>query len=476
MDIVDNSIRETVDLFKKRKISCQEIVRACFERIEKYNLSINAYLTLNKEQALKKAQDVDNNRVKGRELPPLAGIPVALKDIYSTKNLRTTAASKIIDNYLPAYSATVVQKLESVGAIIMGKVNCDAFAHGATGENSDFGSVKNPWDLEYVAGGSSGGSAAAVAFGGCLMAMGTDTGGSIRNPASYCNLVGLKPTYGRVSRSGVISMGSSLDSMGHLTRTVEDCALVLSVTAGYDPLDATSSRKPVDFYLQDLSHPAIKGLKIGLPQEYFGRELNPEIKTLILKAAQQFTDLGAEVDEVSLPNTAYTIPVYYLIMSSEVSANLARFDGIRFGHAREMFGEEAKRRIMLGTFALSTGYYDAYYLRASKVRTLLRQDFEKAFAKFDALLAPVVPIKPRKIGEKEQEKLKLYLEDYVTGPVNLAGLPALALPCGFWHNIPMGMQLIGPQFSEKKLFEVGQAYQDVTDWHLKRPPLVEEMG
>jgi aspartyl-tRNA(Asn)/glutamyl-tRNA(Gln) amidotransferase subunit A len=397
------------------------------------------------------------------------GIPIAAKDIYSTKDVRTTAGSKVLENYIPQYDATVIKKLKDAGAIIIGKTNLDAWAHGSSGENSDFGPTKNPWNEEFVPGGSSSGSAVSVASGMALAATGTDTGGSIRLPASFTNTVGLKPTYGRVSRYGVIAMASSLDSIGHFSKTVEDNAVFLQVTAGQDKHDATTPPVAVPNYLEDLAK-GIKGLKIGVPKEYIEpKAIDPGILVNFKSSLRILEKLGGEIVDISLPNTEYGIEVYYIIQPAEVSSNLARYDGIRFGNGREAFGDEAKRRIMLGTFTLSVGYYDAYYKKAMKVRTLIINDFDKAYKNVDAIVSPISPTPPWKIGEKVNEPLKMYLSDILTVNINLAGIPGLAVPSGFINSLPTGVQFLGPKFSEDLLFRIGHAFEQETKFYERTP-------
>lgn len=459
---------------KEKKFSSVELTRACLERIKKIGLQINAFITTCEKEALDKAKRVDeqlnNGTIEQWNSYPFLGIPIALKDLYSTKDIKTTAGSKVLQNYIPPYDATVVKKLKDAGAIIIGKTNLDAWAHGSSGENSDFGPTKNPWNHDYVPGGSSSGSAAALAADMCLAATGTDTGGSIRLPASFCNVVGLKPTYGRVSRYGIVAMASSLDSIGHFTKTVEDSAVFLAVTAGHDPLDSTTPNRPVPHYLAALKK-GIKGIKIGVPKEYTEKGLDSEIKENFEVAKKVFSRLGAEIIEISLPHTEYAIACYYIIQPAEVSSNLARYDGIRFGNDRSFFGDEAKRRIMLGTFTLSAGYYEAYYKKAMQVRTLIKKDFDEAFNKVDAIIAPVSPTPPWKLGEKVDDPLKMYLSDIYTVTANLARIPGLAVPSGFVNELPTGMQILGPQFSEELLFQIGHAYEQTTDWHTKKPKL-----
>ena len=462
------TITSAKNKLKNKELSSVELTKKCLEIIDAHDKTLNAFLTV-AEDALKQAEAADKKIAAGEDLT-LLGIPIALKDIYVTKGLRTTAASKVLENYIPQYDGTAVQKIKDAGAIIIGKTNLDAWAHGSSGENSDFGPTKNPWDTSYVPGGSSSGSPAALAAGMCLGATGTDTGGSIRLPASFCNLVGLKPTYGRVSRYGVIAMASSLDSIGHFTKTVEDNALFLNVTAGQDKNDSTTPPMPTPDYLAGINED-IKGLKIGVPKEYLQEGLAPDVKKLFEDALKVFEAQGAFVSEVSLPHTEYATSVYYIIQTAEVSSNLARYDGIRFGHDRSYFGEEAKRRIMLGTYVLSSGYYDAYYKKAMQVRTLLREDFQKAYEKVDVIISPASPTLPWKLGEKVDDPLAMYLSDVFTVHANLVGIPGLAVPMGFADKLPSGMQILGPHFSEGLLFRVGHAYQKQTDWHTKTPKL-----
>lgn len=471
MELPNITLKEAHEGLKNKQFSSRELTQACLQRIDQFEDDLNSFITVTAETALKKADAVDRIIRSGREILPLAGVPVAIKDIFSTKDVETTAGSAILEGYIPAYDSTVVKKLKSQDVVIIGKNNCDAFAHGSSGENSDFGITKNPWDLERVPGGSSSGSAAAVASGQALCAVGTDTGGSIRLPSSFCNLVGLKPTYGRVSRYGVIAMASSLDSPGPLAKTVTDCALIAQAMSGHDPLDSTTPNVPVPNY-QELLKQDVPGLKIGVPKEYFQEGIEPEVEKPVRKAIQKLEELGATAIEISLPHTKYGVADYALICHSEVSSNLARYDGIRFGHRRDIFGDEAKRRIMLGTFALSAGYYDRYYEKAQKVRTLIKQDFDKAFEDVDVIITPPSPDIPFKLGEKVDDPLKMYLSDIFMVPVNLAGLPSLAVPCGFSQNLPVGLQIIGPQFSESLLFRVGYTYEQATEWHKKRPRLL----
>ncbi len=452
-----------------KEVSSLELTKACLERLEKTDAKLNSFLTVTKEIAIEDAKKADK-RIAIGEKTPLLGVPFSLKDMYLTKGIRTTAASRILDNYIPQYSSTVVTKLQKAGAILLGKNNQDAWAHGSSGENSDFGSTKNPWNLEMVPGGSSSGPAASVAADISPFSMGTDTGGSIRQPAGFTNTVGLKPTYGRVSRYGVIAMASSFDTMGHFTKTVEDSAMVLSVTAGRDAHDATSSPIPVDDYSSDLNED-LKGIRVGMPKEYFINGMDLKVKECVETAIKKLEDLGAKIVEITLPHTEYAIGAYYILQTAEVSSNLARYDGIRYGGERQNFGEEAKRRIMLGTFTLAHGYYDAYYKKGMKIRTLIKRDFDKAFEKVDVIATPVSPTTAWKIGEKTNDPLAMYLSDIFTVTGNIAGIPGLTIPAGFVNELPVGMQLFAPQFSEKLLFRVGHQYEINTKWRERRPNL-----
>lgn len=471
MNLNQLTLSEAKKGLQSKSFSSVELTQTCLDQIKEHDTTINAFITVCEDEALAGAKQADKDIAAGKNLPML-GIPLALKDLYSTKGIRTTAASHVLDSYVPPHDATVVKKLKGAGAVILGKTNCDAWAHGSSGENSDFGSTKNPWNTAYVPGGSSSGSAAALAANMCIAASGTDTGGSIRLPASFCNVVGLKPTYGRVSRNGIIAMASSLDSIGHFTKTVEDSALYLNVTAGHDPLDGTTPQREVPNYTTNLKK-GVKGMRIGIPKEYFEKGIDKESEVLLQNAIKQYEELGAEiVTDISLPHTEYANACYYIIQPSEVSSNLARYDGIRYGNDRSFFNEEAKRRIMLGTYTLSAGYYDAYYKKALQVRTLLIEDFNQAFEKIDAMIAPVAPTPPWKLGEKVDDPLKMYLSDIFTVTANLVGIPGLSIPIGFTQNkLPIGMQILGPQFSEEKLFQIGHAYEQATEWHKEKPSL-----
>jgi aspartyl-tRNA(Asn)/glutamyl-tRNA(Gln) amidotransferase subunit A len=488
-DLAGMGVRQSLAALKDGECSSLELTRACLERIDRLEPKLHAFITRTSELALQMAFEADQRRHKWRDnqppLPPLLGLPIAVKDVLALKGVRCTCGSKILENFIPPYTGTAVQRMLDAGAVVVGKTNTDEFAMGSSTENSGYGATHNPWDLERVPGGSSGGSAAAVASGMVPAALGTDTGGSVRQPASFCGLTGLKPTYGRVSRYGLVAYGSSLDSLGMLVHSAEDAALLFSVMAGYDPLDATSMDLPVPEIHLDGGD--LKGLRIGVPQEYFIEGIQPEVELAVRQAIELLQVLGADVKAVSLPHTEYALPVYYLIAPAEASANLARYDGVRFGLRQPAdsmldiffksrgkgFGAEVKRRIMLGTYALSAGYYDAYYGQAQKVRTLIKADFEHAFQSVDVVAAPVAPSTAFRLGEHTDDPLAMYLEDVFTLPANLAGVPGLAFPVGFDSNgLPVGMQLMGAHFREDLLFRMAHAYQQVTGWHLRRPELV----
>ena len=468
-----------------REFSAEELVRATLERIDREDKSIRAYLTLSPERALAKALEIDRRVAAREELPPLAGVPAAVKDVLSTQGLRTTCASRILEHYIPPYDATTVERLEAAGASILGKTNCDEFAMGSSTENSGFFPTHNPRDLSRVPGGSSGGSAAAVASSLAAVALGSDTGGSIRQPASLTGVVGMMGTYGRVSRYGLVAFASSLDHVGPFGRTVVDVARVLGVIAGRDPLDWTSADVPVPDYLAELDQD-VRGLKVGVPDEYFAG-LSAEIGDNIQKGLDLFARLGLKIERIRMPHTEYAIATYYLIATAEASSNLARYDGVKYGHRAAQpgnlmdmycrtrahgFGSEVKRRIMLGTYALSAGYYDAYYLKAQKVRTLIRQDFLTAFAACDVIATPVAPTVAFRLGEKTADPLTMYLSDIFTIAVNLAGLPGLSVPCGCdAKGLPIGLQLIGKPFGEDTLLQAAYAYEQATPWHMRKPPL-----
>lgn len=482
MELFYMSAHEVGRLLARKEISSVELTEAMLERIEQVEGRIKAFVTLTPEVALEQARAVDTARARGEELGPLAGIPMALKDNLCTEGIRTTCSSKMLENWVPPYDALVVKKLKEAGAVLLGKLNMDEFAMGSSTENSRFFPTRNPWDLERVPGGSSGGAAAAVAAGEAFYSLGSDTGGSIRQPASFCGVVGLKPTYGRVSRFGLVAFASSLDQIGPLTRDVTDCALVLQAIAGHDPADSTSADLPVPDYLAAL-RPDIKGLKVGVPREYFGSGMEPEVAAVVRRAIDRLADLGAICEEISLPHTEYALPAYYLVAPAEASSNLARYDGVAYGFRlpgtdivdmymktrREGFGPEVKRRIMLGTYALSAGYYDAYYLKALKVRTLIRRDFEEAFKRFHVLVTPTSPTVAFRLGEKVDDPLAMYLSDLCTIPVNMAGLPAISIPCGFSQGLPVGLQLIAPPFEEEMLLRVAYTLEQAMI-NLRRRP------
>lgn len=486
MELHHLTLNEIAEKLRKKEISSFELTTLILERVATTDPKLEAHLTVTADRALEAAHQVDARRTRGEELPLLAGVPMALKDIFLTEGIRTTCGSKILENFIPPYNATAVERLLDQGIVLTGKLNMDEFAMGSSTETSHFKKTKNPWDLSRIPGGSSGGSSAAVAAGQSFATLGTDTGGSIRQPAALTGIVGLKPTYGRVSRFGVIAFASSLDQVGPMTKDVRDCAVMLNAIAGHDPKDSTSMNLPVPDYTQALKTD-MKGFKIGVPKEYFIPGTDPAIDEALQTALKKFRELGAEVMEVSLPHTEYAVPTYYILAPAEASSNLARYDGIRYGYRApgakdlldlykrsrsEGFGAEVKRRIMLGTYVLSAGYYDAYYLKAQKVRTLIRRDFEEAFKKVDVLVTPTSPTPAFKIGEKTDDPLQMYLSDIFTINVNLAGLPGMSLPCGKTKGgLPIGMQLIAGHFQEEKIFHAAYAYERATEWHQMRPPL-----
>jgi aspartyl-tRNA(Asn)/glutamyl-tRNA(Gln) amidotransferase subunit A len=477
MDTSHFTIAATRAAVAEKKISASQLVQEFYSKIEADDGEIHAFLTLSKERAVSQAAKVDALVKQGAALPRLAGVPVAIKDVMTTRGLRTTAGSKILENFIPPYECTAVARLEAEGAVVLGKLNCDEFAMGSSNENSAYGPVHNPRDKSRVPGGSSGGSAAAVAAGMAVATLGSDTGGSIRQPASFCGVVGLMPTYGRVSRYGLIAFASSLDHIGPLTHTVEDAAIMLSVIAGHDPMDSTSAKVPVPDYVSEMKKP-VRGLKLGIPKEYFGEGLDPEVRAAVEAAIQQLAAQGAEIIPISLPHTSYAVPTYYVIATAEASANLARFDGVRYGYRSqksqsltqmyrnsrdEGFGAEVKRRIMLGTYALSSGYYDAYYLKAQKVRTLLARDFEQAFQKVDAIVTPTAPTAAFKLGEKSDDPLAMYLADIYTVTADLVGIPGISVPCGQTKaGLPIGLQVLGRHFDESTVLRVAQASEPKT--------------
>jgi aspartyl-tRNA(Asn)/glutamyl-tRNA(Gln) amidotransferase subunit A len=482
MDLLFTTLTELKESLKNKIISSEEVVRFYLDRINKYNENLNIYVSVN-ENAIEEAKIWDNKRSNGESVPEYAGIPIALKDNMIVKGIKTTCASKILENFNPVYEGTVSQILQEKGFIILGKVNMDEFAMGSSCENSYFGVTRNPWNLEYVAGGSSGGSAAAVAARLAPLSLGSDTGGSIRQPASFCGITGLKPTYGRVSRYGLVAFASSLDQIGPLAWNVEDAAEILSIIGQYDEKDSTSAKVESKNYLASLNGD-IKGLKIGIPEEYFGKGLEAEISDSVQEAISKFEEMGAEIKKISMPHTDYSIATYYIIATAEASSNLARFDGVRYGYRAETeklndlyvksrtegFGDEVKRRIMLGTYVLSAGYYDAYYLKAQKVRTLIKQDFINAFKEVDVILGPTSPTTTFKIGEKADDPLSMYLSDIYTISLNLFGGCGISVPCGFdSKNLPIGLQLLGNHFEEEKILNLAYAFQKETDWHKKLP-------
>jgi aspartyl-tRNA(Asn)/glutamyl-tRNA(Gln) amidotransferase subunit A len=470
---------------ERREISALELTQAVLARIDALDQRVRAYLLVLPEAALAQARAADRRRAAG-QAGPLEGVPLAIKDVLCTQGVRTTCGSRILQDFVPPYDASAVARLRAAGAVILGKTNTDEFAMGSSTEHSAFFTTCNPWDLERVPGGSSGGSAAAVAAGMALGAFGTDTGGSVRQPAAMCGVVGLKPTYGRVSRYGLVAHGSSLDQIGPLARDVQDAAVLLNVVAGHDPLDSTSLDVPLPDYVAGLKAGAdLKGLRVGVPRQYFVDGMESGVEAAVRAALQVLAALGAEVIEVSLPHTRYGIPIYYLISTAEASSNLARYDGVRYGlrvNGPDMwqtyydtrqagFGPEVKRRIMLGTYALSAGYYDAYYLKAQQARTLLRGDFERAFQQVDVLACPVSPSVAFKIGQKVDDPLQMYLTDIFTVSLNLVGLCGISVPCGMSDDMPVGLQLIGPALGESTILRVGYAYEQATPWHTRRPAL-----
>jgi aspartyl-tRNA(Asn)/glutamyl-tRNA(Gln) amidotransferase subunit A len=480
------TIHEAHRLLKQKQISSTELTKSVLKRIAEIEGKVHACVTVVEDIALKTAEKVDNQIKTSSEISPLTGIPALVKDVMCTKGIRTTCGSKMLENFVPPYDATVIERLKAQQAVIIGKTNMDEFAMGSSTEHSAFFPTHNPWDLSRVPGGSSGGSAAAVAGDEAIYALGSDTGGSIRQPAALCSVVGLKPTYGLVSRFGLIAFASSLDQIGPLTKDVTDCASVMNVIAGHDSRDSTSVPHSVPDYTRQLI-PEIKGLRIGIPREYFVEGMQTKVRAALKSAIDKLRELGAEIDwDVSLPHTKYALAVYYIIAPSEASANLARYDGVKYGFSeREAsnviettertrqfgFGPEVKRRIMLGTYALSAGYYDAYYLKAQKVRTLIKQEFDQAFEKHDVLVAPTSPVVPFKLGARLEDPMQMYLSDICTMPINIAGIPAISVPAGFAENLPVGMQIIGRPFSEEMLLRVAFAYEQATDWHKRKPSL-----
>jgi len=486
MEIHELTIHELHDLLIKKEVTSREVTEALYQRIKEVDGKIKAYLILTEEEAFGQANQVDRKIGKGEKIGDLAGVPIGLKDILCTKGIRTTCGSKILGNYVPFYDGTVVRRLKERDAVMLGKLNMDEFAMGSSTENSGFQITRNPWNLDRIPGGSSGGSAAAVAADECIAALGTDTGGSIRQPASCCGVVGLKPTYGRVSRYGLVAFASSLDQIGPITKDVEDCAILMNAISSYDPYDSTSVNVEAPDYKQFLIKD-IKGIRIGMPEEYFVEGMDPDVERSVKEAIDRFKEWGAEVRRISLPHTEYAVAIYYIIATAEASSNLARYDGVKYGlrskgyrdlmemysQTREKgFGQEVKRRIILGTYVLSAGYYEAYYRKASQVRTLMRRDFEEAFQEVDVIMAPTAPTPAFRIGEKAEDPLQMYLSDIHTIPVNLAGIPGISIPCGFSReNLPIGLQIMGRHFDEGKLLRVAYTFEQNTDFHLKKPVL-----
>ena len=478
------TIREAHRLLSRREISSVELTRACLERIESVEDRVGAFLAITPDLAMEQAAKADRS-LSSNEAGPLTGIPVQVKDVMCTRGIPTTCGSRMLEDYVPVYDSTAVARLLDRGAVVLGKGNMDEFAMGSSCENSAFHPARNPWDLDRVPGGSSGGGSASVASGEATYALGSDTGGSVRQPAAMCGVVGMKPSYGLVSRYGLVAYASSLDQIGPIGRSVEDCALVLNAIAGHDPRDSTSLPGRAPDYLSGIEN-EIAGLRLGLPTEYFAEGVEPGVREAVETAAKALEGLGASVQEVSLPTTRYALACYYIIAPAECSANLARYDGVKYGasyqDAGDMweamertrqygFGPEVTRRVMLGTYALSAGYYDAYYLKAQQVRTLIRQDFARVFETVDALVTPTSPVVAFRLGEKTADPVQMYQTDVCTLPVNIAGLPGLSVPCGFSQGLPVGMQLIGPHLADATLLRIGHAYQQATNWHEARPPL-----
>ncbi len=512
MSLISKSAAEHLRDLEARKVSSVELTRAYLDQIQKHDAKIKAFLLVDPDAALARAKGIDDRRAAGKPVGKLGGLPVAIKDVMCTQGVKTTCASKILENFVPPYDATVIKKLKAADAVLIGKTNMDEFAMGGSTENSAYFKTANPWDTSRVPGGSSGGSAACQAAMMAALSLGTDTGGSIRQPAAFCGITGLKPTYGRVSRYGLVAFASSLDQIGPFGQTAEDCALLLEVLAGHDPLDSTSANIPTPEYSKTVNQP-LKGLKLGIAREYFAEGLNSEIEAAVRAAIKAYESLGATAKEVSMPNTKYGIATYYIIAPSEASSNLARYDGVHYGYRTEEkqmlaeladeqkryeaeknqkkladmdtplirlyrktraegFGPEVKRRIMLGTYTLSAGYYDAYYLKALKVRRLIRGDYDKAFEEVDFLVGPTTPSPAFKIGEKIDDPLSMYLEDLYTVPTNLAGLAGISIPCGFTKSgLPIGLQMQCRAFDEERLLQAAAMYQKATDWHMKRPAL-----
>ena len=485
MSLFDYKVSDLHELLHKKELNVSDLVEESYKRIGQIEGKVQAFLTLDEERARQTAKKLDEKLISDESKGLLFGMPIGLKDNMVTKGLRTTCASKILENFDPIYDATVVQKLQQAETVTIGKLNMDEFAMGSSNENSAFQKTRNPWNLETVPGGSSGGSAASVAAGEVLFSLGSDTGGSIRQPAAFCGVVGMKPTYGRVSRFGLVAFASSLDQIGPVTRTVEDNAYLLQAISGLDPMDSTSANVGVPNFVGALTGD-VSGLRIAVPKEYLGEGVRESVRQSVLEALKTLEGLGAVWEEVSLPHSKYALAAYYLLSSSEASANLARFDGVRYGYRTpnaenlmelykktraEGFGDEVKRRIMLGTFALSSGYYDAYYKKAQQVRTLIKQDFEKVFENYDVIIGPTTPTPAFKIGENIDDPLTMYANDILTIPLNLAGLPGISVPCGFDGGLPLGLQIIGKHFDEAAVYRVAHAFEQATDFHKQKPEL-----
>jgi aspartyl-tRNA(Asn)/glutamyl-tRNA(Gln) amidotransferase subunit A len=485
MQLYELTAHELAAKIAAKEVSAREVTDSVLARVAAVEGEVRSYVTVTAEGARVQADAVDAKIAAGEAISPLAGIPLALKDNLCTLGVETTCSSKILRGFVPPYSATVVEKLDAAGSVFVGKANLDEFAMGSSTENSGLFTTHNPWNLDTVPGGSSGGSAAAVAAGEAIWALGSDTGGSIRQPASFCGVVGLKPTYGRVSRYGLVAFASSLDQIGPLTRDVHDAALLMNVLSGHDKRDSTSVARDVPDYTQALGQD-VRGMKIGVPKEFFAQGVEPAIADAVRAAIEVLTSLGAVAEEVSMPHAEYALPTYYILAPAEASSNLARYDGVRFGHRtaratshidlfektrEEGFGPEVKQRIMIGTYALSAGYYDAFYLKAQQVRTLIKRDFDRAFAQYDVLISPTAPTVAFPIGARSDDPLAMKLSDVLTIPANMAGIPALSLPCGFSQGLPIGLQLMAPAFAEETLFRLAYAYEQATDWHTRRVQL-----
>ena len=485
MELYQNTAHQLHQMLLRKEVTSREITESVLKRIEEVEGRVHAYITRTPDLALEQAVAADA-RIRGGEVGPLTGIPLAIKDVICTQGVLTSCGSHILDSFIPPYDATVVEKLKAAGAVLLGKANMDEFAMGSSTENSSFGPTHNPWDLGRIPGGSSGGSAAAVAAGECIASLGSDTGGSIRQPAACCGVVGIKPTYGRVSRYGLVAFASSLDQIGPFSKDVRDTAVLLNVISGHEPKDSTSVNLPVPDYTKALADDA-RGMVLGIPRESLAEGLDPEVSRAVQEAIQTLKELGAQIVEISLPHSEYALAVYYIIAPCEASSNLARFDGVKYGFRTKEtqdlldmyqetrwqgFGAEVKRRIMLGTYALSAGYYDAYYLKASRVRTLIRDDFEKAFEKCDVIVMPTAPTPAFKLGEKVDDPLQMYLSDIFTIPCNLAGIPGLSLPCGFTEGgLPIGLQILGNHFQEEKILRAAYAFERNTEYHKRTPRL-----